>query len=282
MFHSGFFFCGVEFLPRLSVGTIPAVPTLLFVAAHPDDDAFGVARSIALHANDPDLRFVLVHATDGEAGEIAPDSGVSRAELGPTRRQETRDSWEAIGRSPDRHEWLGLPDGGLSDHPFDELCDLIGSLMRDERPDIVATFGPDGITGHPDHVVLSAATTEAFRSLAADGGPGFERLLHAAIPQSSIDRWNRSRREDGLQEWDPSQPFHLRGVPDETIGIDVDTTAVIDRAIDAIRRHRTQWSYSTMDDDTALAESLRREHWVIAWPSRDPTDRVLQDIFDGL
>lgn len=258
------------------------MPTLLFVAAHPDDDAFGVARSIALHADDHDLRFVLIHATDGEAGEIAEDSDVTRDALGPTRRRETSDSWDAIGRQPDRHEWLGLPDGGLSDLPFEALCRRIAAVMAEERPDIVATFGPDGITGHPDHVVLSDATTETFRRFAAGDGPGFGRLLHAGIRQSWIDRWNIARREQGLEEWDPTQPFHLRGVPDETIGIDVDTTAVIDRAIDAVRRHRTQWSYSTMDDDAALAESLRREHWVIAWPPRRSADPVLEDIFDGL
>ena len=50
------------------------MPTLLFVAAHPDDEAFGVSRTVALHAHEPDFRFVLVHATDGEAGEIAMTS----------------------------------------------------------------------------------------------------------------------------------------------------------------------------------------------------------------
>jgi len=40
------------------------------VVAHPDDDAYGMAGTVALHAEDPDFRFILIHATDGEIGDI--------------------------------------------------------------------------------------------------------------------------------------------------------------------------------------------------------------------
>jgi hypothetical protein len=81
---------------------------LAFVVAHPDDDVMGAGGLVALHRDDPDLRFVLVHATDGEAGQIAPGSGATRATLGEVRREEDRRGWVAVGRLPDRHEWLGL------------------------------------------------------------------------------------------------------------------------------------------------------------------------------
>jgi LmbE family N-acetylglucosaminyl deacetylase len=95
--------------------------TLAAVVAHPDDDAYGVAALVALHADDPGFRFVLVHATDGEAGEIADGSGAERGTLGMTRREEDCRAWRTLGRSPDRHEWFGCPDGGLSDVPFDDV-----------------------------------------------------------------------------------------------------------------------------------------------------------------
>jgi len=256
------------------------MPSLLFVAAHPDDDTFGVAGSVALHADDPDFRFVLIHATDGEAGEIAADSGVTREQLAAARRAEARDSWTAVGRLPDRHIWFGLPDGGLAEYLFDDLVDRIATVMDEERPDVVSTFGPDGITGHPDHIAVGEATTAAFRRLAGDG-PGLKRLIYAAIPQSWMDRWNEERRHAGLWEWDPNQPFHLRGVPDETIGIRANTEAVVDRVLAGVRAHKTQWSYLTMHNDRALTDSLRREHAVIAWPSPRGV-AVLGDIFQGL
>jgi N-acetyl-1-D-myo-inositol-2-amino-2-deoxy-alpha-D-glucopyranoside deacetylase len=257
------------------------VPSLLFVAAHPDDDTFGVARTIALHVPNPDLRFSLIHVTDGEGGEIAPDSGVLPEDLGRARRQEAVDSWTEVGRLPDRHDWFGLPDGGLADHPFGDLVDRIAAVMAEERPDVVATFGPDGVSGHPDHQAVSAATTAAFHARRVDGGPGLRRLLYGCLPQSWIDRWNEKRRELGIWEWDASKPFHLRGVPDETIGVDVDSGSVVATVVAATRAHKTQWSYLTMDDDRALAESLRREHWVIAWP-RANGQPVLGDVFEGL
>ena len=258
------------------------MPTLLFVAAHPDDEVFGVSRSVALHAADPEFRFVLGLATDGEAGEIAADVDVTRDQLGAVRRHETVASWEVVGRQPDRLVWLGLPDGGLARLEEGILFEAIGRILDEERPDVVATFGPDGVSGHPDHIAVGRATTEAFLQRVGDGGPGLRRLVHAAIPQSWIDRWNKRRREAGLWEWDAEQPFHLRGVPDAEIAIEVNTEQFVDNTIAAIRAHRTQWSYTTMGDDRALAESLRSEPWVVVWPPREPGSPVLGNLFEGL
>lgn len=256
--------------------------SLMFVAAHPDDDTFGVAGLVALHSDDPDLRFILVHATYGEAGEIASDSGVTREQLADARRIEDETSWRIIGRQPDRHVWLGLPDGELADLPMDDLVESVARIMAVERPDVVATFGPDGITGHPDHVTIGAAATRAFARFAGET-PGFRRLIHCAIPQSEIDTWNEERRNAGLWEWDPSQPFHLRGVPDDRIDIIVDTSRVADKLVAAIRSHRTQWSYQAMPTgDHVLARSLQREFWVIGWPPRPSGSDILDDVFAAL
>ena len=91
--------------------------TLVMVVAHPDDDAYGIASTVALHADDPEFRFVLVHATDGEGGDIALGFPATRETLGSIRRAEDEAAWRAVGREPDRHEWLGLPDGELADLP---------------------------------------------------------------------------------------------------------------------------------------------------------------------
>ncbi|HEX2153493.1 MAG TPA: PIG-L family deacetylase [Acidimicrobiia bacterium] len=257
------------------------MPSLLFVGAHPDDDIFGVARAVALHVDDPTLRFSLIHATDGEAGEIAPDSGVTRDELGVARRRETREAWKAVGRLPDRHEWFGLPDGRLAEHPFDDLVDRIAAILDEDRPDVVVTFGSDGITGHPDHIAVGEATTTAFHQLVGTGA-GLRRLLYCAIPLSWVNRWNEKRLAQGLDPWDADILFHLRGVPDASIGIDVDTAAVVNAVLAGVRAHKTQWSYQAMDSDPALVDSLRRDHYVIAWPATSDGHPPLTDVFEGL
>ena len=256
------------------------MPSLLFVGAHPDDDIFGIGPSVALHAADPDLRLCVVLATDGEAGEIAADSDVRPGDLAAARRREMMDGWTALGRLPDRSEWFGLADGRLVDHPFEDLVERIATVLAEERPDVVVTFGPDGITGHPDHITVWRATTEAVRRL-VDQGAAPRRLLYGAIPQSWIERWNVARASYGLDPWSPDLPFHIRGVPDDTIGIDVDTAAVAAQVIAGVRAHKTQWSYRTMSSDTALTDSFQRQHFVVAWPPA-PLAGPLSDVFEDL
>ena len=86
------------------MGAITAGLSLAFVVAHPDDDAYGIAGSVALHAADPHFRFILVHVTDGEAGDIPDGFPATRQTLGEVRRREDEAAWRAVGRVPDRHE----------------------------------------------------------------------------------------------------------------------------------------------------------------------------------
>ena len=257
--------------------------TLGVVVAHPDDDAYGVAALVALHRSDPEFRFFLVHATDGEGGSIAEGSGATRETLGEVRREEDRRAWRTLGLSPYRHEWFGYPDGGLADVPDEELVDRVAAVLGAERPDVVATFGPDGITGHPDHITIGRAATDAFLRFAGDGGPGFHRLVYGGIRQSVIDRWNHRRVGAGLAAWDPHTVYHLRGVPDEMIDIDIDTSTVAPLVRRAMQEHRTQWSDMNNPETTEeqRLKSVSRETEVIAWPRPRP-GRVLSDVFEGL
>ena len=178
--------------------------------------------------------------------------------------------------------WLDFADGTLERHQV-ELSERIAEVLAAERPQVVATFGPDGVTGHPDHVAVSMATSRAFHQVRASVGPGLRRLVYSAISKSDIDRWNVNRRLAGEFEWDPSAPFHIRGVADEMIGISVDTRRVASRTVEALRRHRSQWSMALVPiaDDT-LARSLQTEDWVIAWPPGAPDAQRLATLFEGL
>ena len=257
--------------------------TFAVVAAHPDDDAYGVSSIVAMHSDDPEFRFVLIHATDGEAGSIAEGSNATRETLGAVRREEDRRAWAVLGRTPDRHEWFGYPDGGVAEVDSEELVSRIARVFAEERPDVVGTFGPDGMTGHPDHIAISHATTEAFHRVAQDGGPGLRRLVYGMIPQSVIDRWNKKRIAEGLEPYDPQTVFHLRGVPDENIGIDIDTSVVAPRVRAAMMEHRTQWADMNPLGITEeqMLRNLSRETQVIAWPPRD-SRKVLKGIFEDL
>ncbi len=49
------------------------------------------------------------------------------------------------------------------------------------KPDIIYTFHPNGLTGHPDHVALSRAVIEAAKELSSLNRP---KIFGAAVPQN--------------------------------------------------------------------------------------------------
>ena len=259
-------------------------PTLGLCFAHPDDETYGAFGSVALHAADPAFRLVVLHATDGDAGEVAPGVEVGPAGLGALRRLEDERAWRALGRLPDRHDWLGLPDGEVDAVPFDDLVQRIAQFLDEERPDVVLTFGPDGITGHPDHIAVGAATDAAFHRVRADGGPGLRRLLHGGIRQSWFDKHQAWRAAHGHEPWVPDRRYHLRGTPDAMIGVEVPTAEVAGQVLAGLREHRSQAHVllpAGVDDGSFRWGSTRETH-VIAWPPAGPDDPCLADVFEGL
>lgn len=256
---------------------------LAVCVAHPDDEAYAVYGTVALHRDDPAFRLVVLHATDGDAGEIAPGVEATPETLAAVRRGESRSGWETVGPEPARHDFLGLPDGGLTEVPFSELVDTVSAFLDAERPTVVVTFGPDGVTGHPDHVVIGRATSEAFGRVRRDGGPGLRRLLHAGIPQSPFERMQASRARHDLPLWDPTKVYHLRGFPDELLGITVDARSVAGTIVAGLTQHRSQ--RHVLFHPEASEDLWRRnvgiEWYAIAWPP-GPRTPMLSDVFDEL
>jgi hypothetical protein len=98
-----------------------------------------------------------------------------------------------------------------------------------------------------------------------------------------LDVWNERLVAAGREPMDPTQLYQPRGVPDDTIGLDVDTSSVAARVVQALREHRTQAAdlQDRLSDPEQL-EAVSGERGVIAWPPRGPGDPVLRDVFDGL
>jgi len=250
------------------------------VFAHPDDDTYGVGGSLALHADDPELHVTVIMTTSGDAGRIADPSLATRETLGVVREGEDLASWRALGLEPKIH-FLRHPDGHLAEIPRDRLVASYLELLLAARPDVVITFGPEGITGHEDHIAVGRAATEAFHAARASAGVGFSRLLYNAIPAGKLERFNEILRERGMEPMDPTQPFQPRGVPDETVGVTVDGQAVWERKLEALREHRTQGEMEDIPFDM-YPLVLGWEEYVIAWPERPPGAPVLGDVFEGL
>ena len=88
----------------------------------------------------------------------------------------------------------GYPDGGVADEPFDRLVAEIAAWLADRRPQAVITFGPHGVTGHPDHVAVGSATRWAVEKLAEVGDRAQRGLRHRSRSSTPGARSTTSRR----------------------------------------------------------------------------------------
>jgi LmbE family N-acetylglucosaminyl deacetylase len=254
------------------------------VFAHPDDDAYVLGGALLLH---PDVvEPTLVFATSGEAGPIADGTGVTRERLGRAREAEQAAFLEAVGYGGAATRFLRHPDYRLPEVPFERLVDEVEAVLREVRPQVVVSFGPDGLTSHHDHVRAGEAAAEAFRRAraAAGGGPdgAFQRLYQAAYPRSEVDRFYTGVRDGGFDYGEEGRLFDLTGVPDDRIAVRVDTRPVAARKWDAILRHRTQ-----LDEHERIPAPLRwivldAECFVQAFPERPPGGPVAADLLAGL
>lgn len=129
--------------------------TLLVILPHPDDESFPMGGTLAKYAAHQ-TRVMLVCATRGEAGI----EGITPEEAGKIREVELRRATAELGLAEVR--FLDYRDGTLTQVDAEELIRRLTDILHETRPDVVLTFGPDGISGHPDHVTLSTRVTQAF------------------------------------------------------------------------------------------------------------------------
>ncbi|MGH8983408.1 MAG: PIG-L deacetylase family protein [Acidimicrobiia bacterium] len=156
-----------------------ALGTVLGVWAHPDDETYLSAGIMALAA-DAGSRVVCVTATRGEAGTPDPERWPP-AEMARIREAELLTALAVLG--VEEHRWLDYSDGGCAAVALDEGTGRVLEILDEVRPDTVLTFGPDGMTGHPDHKTVCGWTTEAVRRRRDTSA----RLHYATLERSWIE-----------------------------------------------------------------------------------------------
>lgn len=132
---------------------------LLAVFAHPDDETYLAGGTLARYAASGSEVFVLC-ATHGEAGRRGEYSRLSRRQFAAVRRRELKAACVALGVRPPF--FLGCADKELARDCWQTATEEVAATIRRLRPDVVLTFGPDGVSGHADHVTLSQIVTAAF------------------------------------------------------------------------------------------------------------------------
>ena len=190
---------------------------LAAVLAHPDDESVGCAGALAL-AHDAGATTRLLVVTRGEAGTA--DDEADPAVVGDQREAELICAARALGL--DEVSILdGYADGGVAEQPFDALVGEIAAWLADRRPAAVLTFGPHGVTGHPDHIVVGNATRWAVERLADSGQAPNAVYVISPIFDPSGNRYDLS--------------------PEEQVATHrIEITGVAGRKVDALGCHASQ------------------------------------------
>lgn len=160
--------------------------TMLVIVAHPDDESF-IAASLLRENADAGGSTVLICATKGERGMSHLRRPMSHAQLKTVRTQELRSACALLGVSRIVH--LGFPDGAVEDH-ITALTTRALTLAKRIQPYCIVGFGPDGFTGHHDHLATYRTAREVARRMRLP-------LLCAMLPRAVTNRsmaWLTKRR----------------------------------------------------------------------------------------
>jgi LmbE family N-acetylglucosaminyl deacetylase len=207
--------------------------SLLAVFAHPDDETSVGPLLARCAAEGHDVH--LVSMTSGQKG-FRPHFNVPAGdELGAVREQELRSAARALGI----HEpfLFGFQDQGISTHAVaEEVATRLRDIIGRTRPDVLLSWGPDGITGHPDHRMASNIATVVFQQQGRLAHKP-RKLYYVAFPETRVIR---------------ERAFLT--VSDDLITTEIDCRAYLAPALAAIQCHMSQWQ----------AERARQVHDVYA------------------
>ncbi|WP_409175252.1 PIG-L deacetylase family protein [Brevibacillus fortis] len=153
---------------------------VMVVFPHPDDESFACGGTLA-KCKDAGHETCYLCITSGCKGRSGPFDIDCRKKLAKHRELELKTAAEVLGIS--RLDLFRYPDGSLQNADLDELVGKIREAIEEWKPHVVVTFPPDGVTGHPDHIVTCEATTRAVEQAEASLTPAeYPDLYYVSIP----------------------------------------------------------------------------------------------------
>jgi len=196
--------------------------SVLAVFAHPDDETFRCGGTFALLAN----RGVPIHIltfTRGQAGSCGNPPICSQGDLSSVRTKELICACQSLG--VETPNILDYEDGKLININQEEGIAEIIIHIKKYRPQIVITWPPDGLSGHPDHIAVSRWVFKAFQQLINEGNEELKSLYHLAMPESLA-------QDLGMK--------NLHTIADNKVTITINVQSVWKEKMAAISCHKTQ------------------------------------------
>jgi len=262
------------------------------VLAHPDDEAFGIGGTLARYAAEG-CEVHLVCATRGEAGEIAAPDMATVANLPAVREQELRCACRTLGIRPPH--LLGYVDGQMAIVHQGQAVGQVVRLIREYRPHVVITFGPDGVYGHYDHIAAHRWGTIACK-LAAEPTCFPDQIQGACAPHHVSKVYYHVVTQERMRaNWPDTPepavmmdgvPFPVVGYPRDQITTIIDITSYLETKLAGIQCHLTQVGRDSPRirrmRDHAAEPWVREEAFILAHSTVGRLQGLETDLFAGL
>lgn len=224
-----------EFIPR----------TAMSIHAHPDDQDFSVAGTLAKWAR-AGCEIISVIITSGDAGSNDPSKDAAyKPELARLREEEQRAANRVLGIK--ETVFLRYPDGELV--PSLQLRKDLTRVIRRYKPEVVLTGDPSGwfygneYVNHPDHrAAAEAATYAVFPS--AGTRMIFPDLLDEGFMPHNVKR------------------LYIHGNDKPDTWVDIGET--MDVKIEALKKHASQGDTHEVDE------------WIRKWGEEEGKEKGLR------
>jgi N-acetyl-1-D-myo-inositol-2-amino-2-deoxy-alpha-D-glucopyranoside deacetylase len=253
---------------------------LLLVHAHPDDESLWTGGTIARYAA-AGVEVSVVTCTLGEQGEVIPAEWRGLAadagdQLGGYRIGELRAACATLGVAVQRFlggagRWRdsGMVRSGNDGragpparmHPrafaggdVAEQTRQLVDVLREVRPQVVVSYGPDGGYGHPDHIRAHEITMAAAAQV-----PEVLRVFWTVLRRSAVDAGVATLRATAGLPFTVAPPGYLPSVPDADVDAVIDVRCVMAVKMAALRAHATQlrvWQGTNGERAVTLAEPI--------------------------
>ena len=248
--------------------------TIVFVHAHPDDEASQTSGSMT-RLSAEGHRVVVVYGTGGDHGTIPDGHDGDLAEL---RRAEAAASAEVTGAQ--RLVWLDHLDSGMTGwdtngHPdafmnadVATVARTIADVLDEEDADVVVGYDWHGGYGHPDHVQVHRVTRRA-----AEVAARRPRYLEVTMNRDKMRRFAAAAAAAGFEGWDVDAPMddgNPFGMPEAQLHWSVDITDELQTKRAALAAHASQPDAAGMLLMPPEAFAAMLGHEFYREPAREP------------
>ncbi len=262
---------------------------LMCVLAHPDDESLATGGILAKYAASG-VQTYLTMATRGERGWFGPtDENPGPQALGRLREAELRAAAAKLGLQ--EIVFLDYVDGDLDRANHAKAIAKIVTQLRRIQPDVVVTFDPNGMYGHPDHIAISQLTTTAvmaaadptYRDLAGGLPHRVAKLYYRAYLQAEQESYEATFGQLIMPVDSVDRRF--TAWPEWAVTTKIDIAAYRQQVWDAILCHQSQLTdFQTL---RTLSDTVHTRLWATqtfyrAMSMVNGGRDMETDLFDGL